>query len=69
MDEPQLQMILQILADAGLLQHCRNAVLVQLRGRPDAGEQHELHRADRAGRQNHFAAAAREFLRAILDGN
>ena len=58
-DQPQLQMILQIGADARPVEHDRNAVLAQMRGRPDAGQQQDLRRADRAGGEDDFAAAAR----------
>ena len=59
-------MILQIGADAGPVEHDRNAVLAQMLRRPDAGEQQDLRRADRAGGENDFAAAARHARRAVL---
>ena len=65
-DQPQLQMILQVLADARLVEHERNAELGKLRGRTDAGQQQRLRRADRARRQDHLAAAARDSLLAVL---
>ena len=65
-DQPQLQVILQVGADAGPVGDDVDAVLAQLRGRPDAGQQQELRRADRAGGENDFAAAARAARRAVL---
>src|SRR5262249_46940170 len=58
-DEPQLQMVLQIFADAGLVEHDRDAEALELIGAADTGELEDLHRADRAGGQNHLAAIAR----------
>ena len=58
-DHAQLQMILQVGADARPVEHDRDAVLLQLLRRADAGQQHDLRRADRAGGENDFAAAAR----------
>src|SRR5262249_32287000 len=65
-DEPQLQMILQVFADAGLVEHDANAELPELAGDADAGEFEDLHRADRAGRENNFAADARGSPRPVL---
>ena len=48
-DQPQLQMILQIGADAGPVEHDGDAVLAQMFGRSDAGQQQDLGRSDRAG--------------------
>ena len=52
-------MILQIGADARPVEHDGNAELLQLLRRADAGQQHDLRRADRAGGEDDFAAAAR----------
>src|SRR5262249_13365922 len=65
-DEPQLQVILQVLADAGLVEHDGNAELPELVRGADAGEFEDLHRANRAGRENDFAADARGSPRAVL---
>src|SRR5215203_2933089 len=59
-------MILQVLADARLVQHDWNPELLELRGGTDAGEQQRLDRADRARRQDHLAAAARDLGLAVL---
>src|SRR5947208_1312134 len=56
-DQPQLQMVLQILADARLVERDGNAEIAQLRGGADAGAQQNLHRADRARGENDLAAA------------
>ena len=65
-DHPQLQMVLQVLADARLVQHDRNSELRELRGGPDARQQQRLDRSDRARRQDHLAAAARDLDLAVL---
>ncbi len=41
-DQPHLQMILQIIADARLVEHDLDAVLLQERRRTDAGELQQL---------------------------
>ncbi len=58
-DRAQLQMILQVLADAGqgAPQPCADR-LHRVRT-AEAGDLHEPRRADRAGRQQHFAARPR----------
>src|SRR6185437_16231819 len=52
--------------NARLVQHDRDAEFLELHGRPDAGQQQRLDRADRAGRQDHLAAAARDLRFAVL---
>src|ERR1700730_1649081 len=52
-------MILQIGADAGPVEHDWNAKLLQLLRRTDAGQHHDLRRADRAGGEDDFTTAAR----------
>ena len=54
-DDARLQMVLQVLADALERVHDRNAVLLQQRGRPDAGQLQQLRRLQRAGGEDHFA--------------
>src|SRR5262249_16667285 len=58
-DEPKLEMILQVVADAGLVAHDRNAEALELVGAADAGELENLDRADRTGREDHLAARGR----------
>src|SRR5262249_32244133 len=65
-DEPKLQMILQVLADAGLAEHQGNAQARNPTGSADAGELEDLHRADRAGGEDHLAARVRGSARAVL---
>ena len=45
-DHTQLQMILQILANPFFVEHRRNAVFREMRGRPNARQEQQLHRAD-----------------------
>src|SRR4051794_5252972 len=59
-------MILQIVADARPVEFDRDAELEQIPARADPGEEQELCRADRAGRQNDFAPAAGTARSAIL---
>ena len=49
-------MVLQVLADPAELVDDGDAVRLQKRRRPDAGELEELRRADRAGGEDHLAA-------------
>src|SRR5262249_62228031 len=65
-DEPQLEVILQVIADASLVEHDRDAEVLQLARAADAGELEDLDRADRTGRENHLAAGARGPARAPL---
>src|SRR5207302_5589992 len=65
-DQPKLQMVLQVLADAGLVEHDRYAELLRAGGGPDAREQQDLRRADRARRQDDLAPAARLARLAVL---
>ena len=55
-DGAQLQVILQVLADAGQLVHHVDTVLSQQRRRTDAGQLHDLRRADAAGRKDRLQA-------------
>ncbi len=66
MDQPQLQMVLQVFADARLVENGRYAVPGNLRRRSDAGQQQHLRRAECTRRQDHFAAAARKLALAVL---
>ena len=59
-------MVLQVLADPGLVQHGRNRKVAQLLARTHTGKQQKLRRAERAGRQDHFAAAAGAATSAVL---
>src|SRR4029077_15102176 len=65
-DHAQLQMILQVLPDARPVEHDRDTEIEQIAPRPDAGEQQQLPRADRAGRENDLAPGARGLARAVL---
>src|SRR5207247_4301241 len=65
-DEPQLQVILQVLAHARLIEHDGNAEPRELIGTADAGEFEDLHGADRASRKDDLAASARGSDRAVL---
>src|SRR5262249_46273817 len=65
-DEPKLEVVLQVVADAGLVEHDRNAEALELLGAAHAGELENLGRADRAGREDHLAASARGSRRAVL---
>src|SRR5262249_60663667 len=58
-DESKLEMILQVVADARLVAHDRDAEALELVGAADAGKLENLDRADRAGRKDHHAAGAR----------
>jgi hypothetical protein len=63
-DHAQLQMVLQVFADAGQVGQRRDAELVQARGRADAGQLQQLRRTDRACRQQGFAPCRRRELAA-----
>src|SRR6266516_2157625 len=65
-DEPQLQVILQVLAHARLIEHDGNAEPRELIRAADAGEFEDLHGADRASRKDDLAASARGSDRAVL---
>src|SRR5205823_6846616 len=55
-DDADLQVILQIIADAGGIQHDIDAVAFEQVGRPDAGELQQLRRIVGAARHQDFAA-------------
>ena len=57
-DRALLQMVLQIAADARLVEHDLDAERRQPVGGPDAGAMQHLRRSDRAGAQDHFALGA-----------
>ena len=65
-DRAQLQMVLQILADAGSIEQRCNSMLRQVRPGPDGRQHQQLRRADRARRQDHLAAAFRTSQHTIL---
>src|SRR5262249_35305000 len=65
-NEPQLQMILQILAHPRLIEYTRQAELAQLRPRTHAGQKQQLRRSKRASCENHFAAGARTATCTVL---
>ena len=54
-DQAQLQMVLQIAADAGQVVPHGHPLVLQQRARPDAGDLEQVRRADRAGGENQFA--------------
>ncbi len=64
-DEPQQQVVLEVLADARQVGDHRDAVLAQERGGPEAGQLQELRRLDRARAQQHLARCAHRGLRAV----
>ena len=69
-DGADLQVVLQVLADAGQIVQHLDAVFAQQRRRPDARELQQLRRADRAGGHHHRARGAqrvRAVARAQLD--
>src|SRR5262249_6363071 len=51
----ELEMVLEILADAGQVVQGRDAMGGELLARPDAGQLQELRIVDRAGREDHLA--------------
>ena len=57
-DRTDLQMILQVLPDAGERMADLDAMLSQLLRRPDAGEHHQLRRAEGAGGEDYLATGA-----------
>src|SRR5262249_44464235 len=65
-DESKLEMILQVVADARLVAHDRDAEALELVGAADAGKLENLDRADRAGRKDHLAAGARRSSDTVL---
>ena len=65
-DRADLEVILQVGADARQVVHHLDAVLLQMPGRADAGELQDLRRADRARRQHDLAAARGAPLGAVL---
>ena len=56
-DDVEVEMVLQVAADARQVVHDRNADRPQMIGRADAGLQQQLRRADGAGRDEHLALA------------
>ena len=66
-DQTNLQVILQVLADTCAIGDDRNPVPVQERGRPDARHLQQLRRLQRAGRENHLAQRAHLVHLAMLD--
>src|SRR4051794_3359482 len=65
-DHAKLQVILQVLSDAGPVEHDRKAEVEQVAPRSDTGEKQKLRRADRSGREDHLALGLRSSARAIL---
>ena len=65
-DQPDLHVILQIVADAGRVEHDIDAVLLQQLRRPDAGELQQLRRVIRAARDQDFLARPRGAQIAVL---
>ena len=63
--QPHLQMILQIVADAGRVEHDVDAVALQEIRRSDAGELQQLRRIIRAARDQDFPARPRGAQRAL----
>ena len=59
-DDEQIEMILQVGADAGQVVHRRDADRFQMIGRADARLQQQLRRADGAGRDDHLALGAQD---------
>ena len=57
--QADLQVVLQVLADAARVAHHGHAEPVEQRGRADARELQQLRRLDGAGRQQHFGARPR----------
>jgi hypothetical protein len=64
--QADLQVVLQVLADARQLVHQRNAHALEQRARPDARELQQLRRLDGAGAQQHLGTAARGLQHAAL---
>ena len=58
LDDVDVEMILQILADARQVEHHRHAERAQLAGRTDAGEEQKLRRVDRAAGEHHFLSGS-----------
>ena len=58
-DDVDVEMILQVLADAGQIVRHRDAERAQFLGRPDAGEQQKLRRVDGAAGEQNFLLGAR----------
>ena len=54
-DQPHLQVVLKVLADAGRFGHQRDSVLAQQVGRADAGELKQLRGLDGTGRKHKLA--------------
>src|SRR4029453_14420985 len=63
-DEPKLEVILQVVAAAGPVEQDGKAAALNLARAADAGELEDLDRADRTGREDHLAASARRSARA-----
>ena len=54
-DDVEVEMVLQVGADARQVVHRRDADRPQMIGRPDPGEQQQARRADSAGGEHHLA--------------
>ena len=65
-DQPDLHVVLQIVADAGRVEHDLDAVLLQQVRRPDAGELQQLRRVVRAAGNQDFLARPRRAHAAVL---
>ena len=63
--EIELEMVLQVLADPGQVDDERDAVRLQLRRRPDAGQLQELRRVDRPAGKDHLARRRANSLVAV----
>src|SRR4051812_36329574 len=59
-------MVLQVFADARLVENDRDSELLKLGGRAYARDQQRLGRPDGAGRQDHLTLAARDLELAVL---
>ncbi len=61
-DEPRLEVILQVPADAGQIVAHLDPVVLQMRRVAQPGEHQEMRRADGSGRQDHFGSRAHHML-------
>ena len=64
--QEQVDVILQILPHVRRIHLHADAVAAQVVGRPDARQHQQMRRADGAGRENDFAATARDTRFAVL---
>ncbi len=60
-DDEEVEMVLQVLADAGQVVHRLDADRLQMIGRADAGEHQEFWRADGARADDDFSRGAQDF--------